>query len=101
MNWLQNGAGLVFTLAQDKKVEASFFMKVVEQSIWIGIGAAIALVAQWHGSISQVVTMMLAVVITIAAASVPLVWRQGRAQRRALSAMSAPSTRSDDYAASA
>ncbi len=39
MNWLQNGAGLVFTLAQDKKVEASFFMKVVEQSIWIGIGA--------------------------------------------------------------
>lgn len=38
MNWLQNGAGLVFTLAQDKKVEASFFMKLVEQSIWIGIG---------------------------------------------------------------
>jgi len=39
MNWLQNGAGLVFTLAQDKKVEASFFMKIVEQSIWLGIGA--------------------------------------------------------------
>lgn len=69
--------------------------------IWIGIGAAIALVAQWHGSISQVVTMMLAVVITIAAASVPLVWRQGRAQRRALSAMSAPSAQSDNGAASA
>ena len=31
--------GFVFTLAQDKKVEASFFMKIVEQSIWIGIGA--------------------------------------------------------------
>jgi len=39
MNWLQNGVGLVFTLAQEKKVEASFFMKMVEQSIWIGIGA--------------------------------------------------------------
>ena len=39
MNWLQNGAGLIFTLAQDKKVEASFFMKLVENSIWIGIGA--------------------------------------------------------------
>ncbi len=39
MNWLQNGIDIVFTLAQDKKVEASFFMKLVEQSIWIGIGA--------------------------------------------------------------
>ncbi|MEZ6032991.1 MAG: MotA/TolQ/ExbB proton channel family protein [Planctomycetaceae bacterium] len=39
MNWLQNGTGFVVTLAQEKKVEASFFMKLVEQSIWIGIGA--------------------------------------------------------------
>jgi len=39
MNWLQNGAGFVLMLAQDKKVEASFFMKMVEQSIWIGIAA--------------------------------------------------------------
>ena len=39
MNWLQNGASFVFTLAQDKKIEASFMMKVVENSIWIGIAA--------------------------------------------------------------
>lgn len=39
MNWLQSGMGYVFTLAQDRKVEASLFMKLVEQSIWIGIGA--------------------------------------------------------------
>ena len=38
MNLLQNGAGLVFTLAQEKKVEVSFMMWFVEQSIWIGIG---------------------------------------------------------------
>ena len=39
MNLLQNGAGLVLMLAQEKKAEASFMMKMVEQSIWIGIGA--------------------------------------------------------------
>ena len=51
MNWLQNGAGLVFTLAQEKKVEASFFMKMVEQSIWIGIGAC-ALLGLFCGYLS-------------------------------------------------
>lgn len=39
MNWLQNGFGPLFLLAQEKKAEASFFMYLVEQSIWIGIGA--------------------------------------------------------------
>lgn len=39
MNLLQNGAGLVFTLAQEKKAGPSFFMFLVEQSIWIGLAA--------------------------------------------------------------
>lgn len=39
MNLLQNSAGFVFLLAQDQKVEVSFMMKVVENSIWLGIGA--------------------------------------------------------------
>ena len=42
MNWLQNGAGFVFMLAQDQKVEASFMMKIVENSIWVGIGSLCA-----------------------------------------------------------
>ncbi len=39
MNWFQNGVGLLFTLAQDKKPQASFVMWLIEQSIWGGIGA--------------------------------------------------------------
>ncbi len=39
MNLLQNSAGFMFLLAQDQKVEVSFMMKVVENSIWLGIGA--------------------------------------------------------------
>lgn len=39
MNWLQNGVGLIFTLAQENKPQASLFMWVIEQSIWVGIAA--------------------------------------------------------------
>lgn len=48
MNWLQNGAGFIFMLAQGQKVEASFMMKVVENSIWIAI-AACAMVGAFCG----------------------------------------------------
>ncbi|RLT19473.1 MAG: MotA/TolQ/ExbB proton channel family protein [Planctomycetota bacterium] len=48
MNWLQNGAGFVFMLAQGQKVEASFMMKVVENSIWVAI-ALCAMVGAFCG----------------------------------------------------